>query len=61
MTTSTADLVDYDDVIAEFDPVMGMEVHVELSTATKMFCPCANNFGAEPNTQVCPVCLGLPG
>ncbi len=58
MTTSTADLVDYDDVIAEFDPVMGMEVHVELSTATKMLCPCANKFGAEPNTQVCPV---LPG
>ncbi len=40
---------------------MGMEVHVELSTATKMFCGCANEFGAEPNTQVCPVCLGLPG
>jgi aspartyl-tRNA(Asn)/glutamyl-tRNA(Gln) amidotransferase subunit B len=40
---------------------MGMEVHVELSTATKMFCGCANRFGAEPNTQVCPVCLGLPG
>jgi aspartyl-tRNA(Asn)/glutamyl-tRNA(Gln) amidotransferase subunit B len=38
-----------------------MEVHVELSTATKMFCGCANEFGAEPNTQVCPVCLGLPG
>ena len=55
------DLLDYDDVIAEFDPVMGMEVHVELSTKTKMFCGCANRFGAEPNTQVCPVCLGLPG
>src|SRR6478752_1782108 len=59
--TSTADLVDYDDVVARFDPVLGLEVHVELSTATKMFCGCANRFGAEPNTLVCPVCLGLPG
>lgn len=56
-----SDLLDYDDVVARFDPVMGMEVHVELSTETKMFCGCANRFGAEPNTQVCPVCLGLPG
>ena len=61
MSVDTAELLDYDEVIAEFDPVMGMEVHVELSTATKMFCGCANQFGAEPNTQVCPVCLGLPG
>jgi aspartyl-tRNA(Asn)/glutamyl-tRNA(Gln) amidotransferase subunit B len=58
---STAELIDYDDVVARYDPVLGMEVHVELSTATKMFCGCANKFGAEPNTQVCPVCLGLPG
>ena len=55
------ELLDYDDVIARFDPVLGLEVHVELSTATKMFCGCATAFGAEPNTQVCPVCLGLPG
>jgi aspartyl-tRNA(Asn)/glutamyl-tRNA(Gln) amidotransferase subunit B len=61
MTLAPAELVDYDDVIARYEPVMGMEVHVELSTATKMFCGCANEFGAEPNTQVCPVCLGLPG
>jgi aspartyl-tRNA(Asn)/glutamyl-tRNA(Gln) amidotransferase subunit B len=61
MSVATAELVDYDDVIAAYDPVMGMEVHVELSTATKMFCGCANRFGAEPNTLVCPVCLGLPG
>ncbi|MCX2712606.1 Asp-tRNA(Asn)/Glu-tRNA(Gln) amidotransferase subunit GatB [Mycolicibacterium sp. J2] len=61
MSVDTAELLDYDEVIAAFDPVMGMEVHVELSTATKMFCGCANEFGAEPNTQVCPVCLGLPG
>ncbi|MGA5464920.1 Asp-tRNA(Asn)/Glu-tRNA(Gln) amidotransferase subunit GatB [Mycobacterium sp. NPDC050041] len=61
MTAATAELLDYDEVIARYEPVMGMEVHVELSTATKMFCGCANAFGAEPNTQVCPVCLGLPG
>jgi aspartyl-tRNA(Asn)/glutamyl-tRNA(Gln) amidotransferase subunit B len=61
MTIASAELLDYDDVIARYEPVMGMEVHVELSTATKMFCGCANEFGAEPNTQVCPVCLGLPG
>ncbi len=51
----------YDDAVAGYDPVMGLEVHVELNTATKMFCGCATGFGAEPNTQVCPVCLGLPG
>jgi aspartyl-tRNA(Asn)/glutamyl-tRNA(Gln) amidotransferase subunit B len=56
-----ADLIDYDDVVAQFDPVLGMEVHVELGTATKMFCGCPTGFGAEPNTQTCPVCLGLPG
>jgi aspartyl-tRNA(Asn)/glutamyl-tRNA(Gln) amidotransferase subunit B len=58
---SAAELLDYDEVVARFDPVLGLEVHVELSTATKMFCGCATTFGAEPNTQVCPVCLGLPG
>jgi len=56
-----AELLDYDYVIAQFDPVLGLEVHVELSTATKMFCGCVNAFGGEPNTNVCPVCLGLPG
>jgi aspartyl-tRNA(Asn)/glutamyl-tRNA(Gln) amidotransferase subunit B len=61
MTVAAAELVDYDDVVARYEPVLGLEVHVELSTATKMFCSCANKFGAEPNTQVCPVCLGLPG
>jgi aspartyl-tRNA(Asn)/glutamyl-tRNA(Gln) amidotransferase subunit B len=55
------ELLDYDEVLATFDPVLGLEVHVELSTATKMFCACATTFGAEPNTQVCPVCLGMPG
>ena len=59
--TGEAELLDYDQVVARFDPVLGLEVHVELSTATKMFCACSTTFGAEPNTQVCPVCLGLPG
>ncbi|MUM19522.1 Asp-tRNA(Asn)/Glu-tRNA(Gln) amidotransferase subunit GatB [Mycobacterium sp. CBMA271] len=54
-------LLDYDDVLTRYEPVLGMEVHVELSTATKMFCGCPTTFGAEPNTQICPVCLGLPG
>ncbi|SNY88439.1 aspartyl/glutamyl-tRNA(Asn/Gln) amidotransferase subunit B [Nocardia amikacinitolerans] len=61
MSTTTVELMDYSDVIARYEPVLGMEVHVELSTATKMFCGCATEFGAQPNTQVCPVCLGLPG
>ena len=54
-------VVDYAEAVQTYDPVMGLEVHVELNTATKMFCGCATGFGAEPNTQVCPVCLGLPG
>ncbi len=58
---ASAELLDYGAVVANYDPVLGMEVHVELSTQTKMFCGCANKFGQQPNTQVCPVCLGLPG
>ncbi|HTY70991.1 MAG TPA: Asp-tRNA(Asn)/Glu-tRNA(Gln) amidotransferase subunit GatB [Actinomycetes bacterium] len=54
-------LLDYDEALATYDPVLGLEVHVELSTATKMFCGCPTEFGAPPNSQVCPVCLGLPG
>jgi aspartyl-tRNA(Asn)/glutamyl-tRNA(Gln) amidotransferase subunit B len=57
----TLQLVPYDEALREFEPVIGLETHVELGTASKMFCGCATGFGAEPNTQVCPVCLGLPG
>ncbi|MGB3013666.1 MAG: Asp-tRNA(Asn)/Glu-tRNA(Gln) amidotransferase subunit GatB, partial [Candidatus Nanopelagicales bacterium] len=51
----------FEQAISEFDPVLGLEVHVELNTETKMFCGCSTTFGAAPNTQVCPVCLALPG
>jgi aspartyl-tRNA(Asn)/glutamyl-tRNA(Gln) amidotransferase subunit B len=45
----------------KYEPVIGLEVHVQLLTATKIFCGCSTQFGAQPNTNVCPVCLGLPG
>jgi aspartyl-tRNA(Asn)/glutamyl-tRNA(Gln) amidotransferase subunit B len=49
------------EVLAKYEPVIGLEVHVQLLTATKAFCGCANRFGSSPNTNICPVCLGLPG
>ncbi len=61
MTVSAQELMGYDEAVAAFDPVLGLEVHVELGTATKMFCGCDTTFGAPPNSQVCPTCLGLPG
>jgi len=49
------------DVVEKYEPVIGLEVHVQLGTRTKIFCGCPMEFGAAPNTNVCPVCLGLPG
>ncbi len=60
MSTSFVDLA-LPEAIAKYEPVIGLEVHVQLSTATKIFCGCPTSFGAPPNTNVCPVCLGLPG
>jgi aspartyl-tRNA(Asn)/glutamyl-tRNA(Gln) amidotransferase subunit B len=62
MTSSTAArLVPYDDAVSRYEPLIGLETHVELGTRTKLFCGCLAEFGGEPNTHVCPVCLGLPG
>ena len=47
--------------MTEFEPVIGLEIHAQLLTASKIFCGCSTRFGAPPNTHVCPVCLGLPG
>jgi aspartyl-tRNA(Asn)/glutamyl-tRNA(Gln) amidotransferase subunit B len=60
MSSSAAGLAS-PEAIARYEPVIGLEVHVQLATATKIFCGCPTGFGAPPNTNVCPVCLGLPG
>jgi aspartyl-tRNA(Asn)/glutamyl-tRNA(Gln) amidotransferase subunit B len=59
--TSLPALVPYDEAVARYEPVIGLETHVELGTVTKMFCGSPAEFGADPNASVCPVCLGLPG
>jgi aspartyl-tRNA(Asn)/glutamyl-tRNA(Gln) amidotransferase subunit B len=59
--STTSAPIAYEDVTERYEPVIGLETHVELGTNTKMFCGCPTDFGAEPNTHVCPVCLGLPG
>ena len=48
-------------VLQKYEMVIGLEVHVELKTKTKIFCKCPTNFGASPNTQCCPICTGMPG
>ncbi len=58
MVTTTADSIA---AHTEYEPVIGLEVHVQLLTATKIFCSCSTRFGAPPNSNVCPVCLGMPG
>src|SRR5437588_5001430 len=60
MSSSALDLAT-PEAMARYEPVIGLEVHVQLATATKIFCGCPTSFGAPPNTNVCPVCLGLPG
>jgi aspartyl-tRNA(Asn)/glutamyl-tRNA(Gln) amidotransferase subunit B len=62
MPSSTAvEKVPYDEAVSRYEPLIGLETHVELGTVTKLFCGCPVAFGGEPNTHTCPVCLGLPG
>jgi aspartyl-tRNA(Asn)/glutamyl-tRNA(Gln) amidotransferase subunit B len=59
--TTPADTSLSPEILAKYEPVIGLEVHVQLLTKTKIFCGCSTGFGDPPNTNVCPVCLGLPG
>lgn len=59
--TGTTTKMPYDEALDRFEPVLGLETHVEMGTASKMFCSCPTTFGAPPNTHVCPTCLALPG
>src|SRR5438128_333228 len=59
--SSTATALATPEMLARYEVVIGLEVHVQLATATKIFCGCPTSFGAPPNTNVCPVCLGMPG
>jgi aspartyl-tRNA(Asn)/glutamyl-tRNA(Gln) amidotransferase subunit B len=61
MTQAPERTVPFEEAVGRYDPVIGLETHVELGTTSKMFCGCPTVFGADPNTAVCPVCLGLPG
>src|SRR5258708_3072869 len=58
---TTDRLVPFDEAVTSYDPVIGLETHVELSTRSKMFCGCQVVFGAEPKSAACAVCMGLPG
>jgi aspartyl-tRNA(Asn)/glutamyl-tRNA(Gln) amidotransferase subunit B len=60
-SSTTTRLVPYDEAVSEYEPLIGLETHVELGTVTKLFCGCPAAFGGAPNTHTCPVCLGLPG
>jgi aspartyl-tRNA(Asn)/glutamyl-tRNA(Gln) amidotransferase subunit B len=61
MPKSTPEMTVGPELLAKYEPVIGLEVHVQLLTNTKIFCACANRFGDPPNANTCPVCLGLPG
>ena len=54
-------MADEKEMLQEYEAVIGVEIHAELSVKTKLFCSCPTAFGATPNTQICPVCMGLPG